>query len=106
MYRSRQGREDGNGVKLQSWDHKLPKSILSDHDLRCIPYAISSALHYTTGIPQCDSHHGGLCAMCGNAVRLVVQRVEPMILEAAVTKIAKALGLRQIDLHPPAVIDF
>lgn len=93
-------------MTLERWDHKLPKSILSDYDLLCIPYAISSALHYSTSIPPCAATRDGLCAICGNAVRLVVQAAEPKIIDAAVTRMADAVGRGQIDLHPPTTIDF
>jgi hypothetical protein len=91
---------------MDTWDHKLPKSILSDYDLSCIAYGISSALYFTTGIQHCDPHHNGLCAMCGNAMRLVIQHAERKILEAALTKMAGSVGLGRIDLHPPTAVDF
>jgi hypothetical protein len=87
------------------WDHKLPKSILSDYDLRCIAHGISSALHYTTGVPHCGPSRHGLCAMCGNAMRLVVQSAEPRILERAIQRMAGALGAHNIDLHPRSTDD-
>jgi hypothetical protein len=87
--------------RMAHWDHKLPKSILSDYELNCLPYAISSYLHHCSGIPACDAHHGGLCAMCGNAVRLVVQAAEPKIIDATITRMARAVGRSRIDIDPP-----
>lgn len=80
------------------WDHKLPKSILSDYDLGCLVYAITSPMHYCSGIGS--DCHDGPCAMCGNAVRLVVQAAEPRIIAAAIKRMAGALGVRNIDLNP------
>lgn len=81
------------------WDHTLPTSILSDYELRCLPYAISSALHYCTQTRQCPNND--LCAMCGNAVRLVVRAAEPKIIDAVLRKAASAVGRHNIDLDPP-----
>lgn len=83
------------------WDHKLPRSILSDYDLKCSAFGISSPLHYVTGLPHCHtSSFGSLCAMCGNAMRLVVQHVEPKIIDAAISRMADAVGRQNIDIHP------
>lgn len=85
----------------REWDGVLPKSILSDYDLQCLPYSISTYLHHCTGIPQRDcGRHGTVCAMCGHAVRLVLQSAEPKIIEAAVSRMARSLGHGNIDLHP------
>jgi hypothetical protein len=83
------------------WDHKLPKSILSDYELNCLPYAISSYLHHCTGTPSCQAEsHAPLCAMCGNAVRLVVQAAEPKIIDAVLHRAAHAVGRDRMDLYP------
>lgn len=84
----------------------MPRSILSDYDLRCLPYSISNYLHHCTGIPQGDcGRQGTICAMCGHAVRLVLQSAEPKIIETAVKRMASALGHGFIDLHPRVPID-
>lgn len=87
-----------------TWDHKEPRTI-ANHELRSVPYRISSALHRAAGTPPCPATRGGLCAMCGTAYRLVVEAAGPLILEAAVTKMAAALGARNIDLHPRCADD-
>lgn len=83
---------------LPRWDHSLPRSILSRYDLESLVHRISGPLHHCTGTTQCKSHD--LCAMCGDAVRLVVQAAEPKILDAAFTTMATAVGYGLIDLHP------
>lgn len=86
--------------KVPLWDHHLYQgSVLSDYDQRCLPYAISQYLHHVTGIPHCN---GGatICAMCGGAVRLVLQAAEPKIIDAIIQKQAWSVGRRNIDLHP------
>lgn len=86
---------------LKQWDGSMPRSILSDYDLRCLPYSISNYLHHCTGIPQRDcGRQGAICAMCGHAVRLVLQSAEPKIIETAVKRMAGALGHSRIDLDP------
>lgn len=84
---------------LPRWNHSHPRSILSGRDLEGLVYRIRDALHHTSGIPAC--HRNDLCAMCGNAVRLVVQAAEPMIIDAAITKMAAAVGRNRIDIDPP-----
>lgn len=81
------------------WDFKKPRSILSDYDLDCIAYSISSAMHYCTNTQQCHPS-GPLCAMCGNAMRLVVQAAEPRIIDRVLEKAARAVGREHVDLHP------
>lgn len=88
------------GAVVPHWDHKLyDKSVLSDYDQRCLPYAISYYLHNITGIPHCNAGNN-ICEMCGGAVRLVLQAAEPRIIEAVVKKMARSLGHGTIDLHP------
>jgi len=91
-------RLDGREV----WDGTLPKSVLSDYDLRCIAYSISDYLHNCTGIPSCRPSltDRDLCPMCGNAMRLVVQAAEPKIIETVIKRQAAAVGHGFIDLHP------
>jgi hypothetical protein len=84
-------------VATNRWDHKLPTSILSDYELNCLPYTIRPYLHHCVGTPMCKDHD--LCAMCGNAVRLVVQAAVPKIIDAVLERAAKAVGCN-IDLHP------
>lgn len=81
--------------RFEPWDGVLPKSILSDYDLRVVAYSIRSALHYTTGTPECAD----LCAMCGNAMRLVVQAAEPAILDNAVASMARSVGRDSAGRH-------
>lgn len=81
------------------WDGKLPRSILSDYDLRVMAHGLRGPLHYTTGTTECDP--SSPCAMCGNAMRLVVQSAEPRIIERAIKQMAAAVGHSFIDLHPP-----
>lgn len=89
------------GDGLAPWDGTLPRSLLSSYDLRSAAYGISNALHYCTGIPYCQSGQGAaLCAMCGNAMRLVVQNVEPRLRDAFLKRTASAVGLPNVDLHP------
>jgi hypothetical protein len=79
--------------KVPLWDHKLyDRSVLSDYDQRCLPYAISQYLHNVTGIPHCNGGNT-ICAMCGGAVRLVLQAAEPKIKRAIVEKMQRDLGV-------------
>ena len=100
-----QGRDTAGRSGLPRWDFRLPKSMLSDYEMRVVAYGISSALHHTTGIPSCRDPGPTLCAMCGNAVRLVLQAAEPKLIEAFLHKSARALGLHYIDLHPRSADD-
>jgi len=92
---------------MDHWDHKAPKSIARDvYGFQSVPYRISAALHRAAGTPPCPATQHGLCQMCGTAYRLVVECAEPLILEAAVKKMAAALGHGHIDMHPRAADDF
>ena len=84
------------------WDFKLPRSILSDYDLQVIAYGISDYLHHCVGTVSCRNNLGDkrLCVMCGNAMRLVVQKAEPMLIDAVLRRIGTTLGRPNIDLHP------
>lgn len=79
----------------------LPKTILSSLDANAIVYAITGPLHHTTLTPPCYPRNGKLpCVMCTNAVRLVLQYVEPKIIDAALRKMGSAVGRPNIDVHP------
>lgn len=81
------------------WDHKLfERSVLSEYDQRCLPYAISQHLHNVTGVPHCGGG-ANICMMCGAAVRLVLQAAEPKIIDALIIKMARSVGRGTIDLH-------
>lgn len=77
------------------------RSLLTSHDQQAVAYSIASPLHFCVGTPCCV-HSGDrrLCEMCENAVRLVLQRAEPDLIEQFVTKAARSVGLHHIDLHP------
>lgn len=76
------------------------RSLLSSHDQLAVAYSIASPLHYCTGTPCCTDGGGRLCTMCTNAVRLVLQRAEPDLIDRFVTKAARSVGREHIDLHP------
>lgn len=85
-------------------DKMLPRSVLSTYELRCLPYAISSYLHHCSGVPAngCGDGANSACAMCVNAVRLVIQAAEPKIIEEVISRAATSVGLNRVDLQPEA----
>lgn len=93
---------------LPPWDHSLFKgSVLSDYEQRVIAFGISQYMHNVTGIPNCRPTLAApsICAMCGSAVRLVLQAAESKIIDAVLTRQARALGRPRIDLHPRGDFD-
>lgn len=96
-------RKASNG--FPAWDHKLPKTMLNDYDTRVIVHGVSRYLHNITETKHCTS--GDLCMMCGGAVRLVTEAVEPKLIEKFIEKTNHALRPHQtIDLHPRVADDF
>jgi hypothetical protein len=81
-------------------DHAYDRSILTAHDQLAVAYGIASPLHYCVGTPCCTNSGGALCAMCKHAVRLVLQRAEPDLIERFVVKAARSVGISNVDVNP------